>query len=80
MSSLKDRIIWLHQPGRISDLSERPEAKDYMAVTGRPDVQIAITTGGMCLDDNPLITADGAPIPATGRGRWGSLYAAGRRR
>jgi len=78
MSTLKDRILWLHSPGRVDEIS-RPEVKDYMAVTGRPDVQIAITTGGVTMDDNPLITADGAPIPATGRGKWGSLYAAGRR-
>lgn len=80
MSVLKDRIMWLHQPGRVAELSDRgPGAKDYMAVTGRPDVAIAITTGGICMDDNPIISADGAPIPATGHARWGALYAAGRR-
>lgn len=44
-----------------------------------PLSQIAIYPGMAAYTaTSPLITADGAPVSATGVGSWGQLYAAGR--
>lgn len=82
MSTLKDRIFWLHSPERVDKVDDgmgQPGPKNYQNVIVRPTFGIQITTGGVAYDDNPIITADGAAIPSTGPGRWGALYAAGRR-
>lgn len=51
--------------------------KDYQAATSIPLVQIAVYQTGIGYNE-PLITADGAPVTPDGPGRWGQLYAAGR--
>jgi len=54
------------------------EVKNYGAVKMTPISRIRIFPGGVIAYDEPLITADGAPVTATGPGQWGQLYAAGR--
>ena len=55
--------------------------KDYMAAESIPLTRIQIYPGVVLYEDlQPLITADGAPVTATGPGTWGQLYAAGVRR
>ena len=44
-----------------------------------PLAQVTVTAGGVKVGElTPLITADGAPIPATAPGSWAQLHAAGR--
>jgi hypothetical protein len=55
------------------------EAGRNGAVSEIPLSQIGIYPGvASYKSDTPLITADGAPVKATGTGTWGQLYAAGR--
>ena len=55
--------------------------KDYQNVKQIPLMRIQIFPGTVLVDElQPLITADGAPVAATGKGTWGQLYAAGRQR
>jgi hypothetical protein len=52
--------------------------KDYQDVKQIPLMRIRIFPGMLAVEDTqPLITADGAPVAATGAGTWGQLYAAG---
>jgi hypothetical protein len=81
VSTLTDRIRWLltpQQQQRAGDVPTlEPGLKDYGSVKATPLVRIAIYGNGIAYDE-PLVTADGAPVSATGPGAWGQLYAAGR--
>jgi hypothetical protein len=78
MSTLTDRICWLHRPQAqtIPDAGG-PSYKDYGAVKAIPLTRVAIHPGVLSYDE-PLIASDGAPITATGSGTWGQLYAVGK--
>lgn len=82
MSALTDRIFGLHRgspngnPGEVPTLPS--DGKDYRAVRVTPLVRIQIQHAGVIAYDEPIITADGAMVPATAPGQWGQLYAAGR--
>lgn len=81
MSTFRDRIHWLLSPGeqnRAGDVPTlEPGVKDYGAVKMTPLVRVRVYGNGVAYDE-PLVTADGAPITNTGSGTWGQLYAAGR--
>lgn len=53
-----------------------PQTMPMQAVIVGPAVGDYVTLGAQQL--HPLITADGAAIPATAPGRWGQVVAAGR--
>lgn len=53
-----------------------PMVMPMQAVTVGPTSSQYVTLGAQ--DLVPLITADGAPVPATAPGRWGQVRAAGR--
>lgn len=74
MSTLRDRIRGKYT---TNDAHPATQPKDYGAPTEIPMVRVAMYTNGVAYDE-PLATADGAVIPATGPGQWGQLYAAGR--
>lgn len=78
MSALTDRIFGLHNetPSNVPTLPT--DGKDYRAVRQTPLVRIQTQHPGVIAYDEPLITSDGAPVPATAPGQWGQLYAAGR--
>ncbi len=77
MSQLRDRVVW-------SDANTYPSRREialYNTPTDTPLVHIMIFPGMIAYEEmEPLITSDGAPIAATGRGQWGQLYAAGTQR
>jgi len=86
MSTLTERIKWLHQPkpqitngdvdpgiGNAQELYE----KNYGTVKITPLSRVQIFPGVIAYDE-PLLAADGAPITSTGPYQWGQLYAAGR--
>lgn len=76
MSSLKHRIAT--SIGRRPEL--RPARGGVPGPAGMPSYQLSIAPGaGAGISPlAPLITADGAMIPATGPGGWDQLAAAGR--
>lgn len=76
-SILKNRIAAYGKYGVTSpDLSI---ISQYNAPIVVPLSRIQIQPGVILYEDTqPLITADGAPVTATGKGQWGQLYAAGR--
>jgi len=81
MSSLMSRILGIQTPvpiaaGGVPTLPK--DGKDYRAPRETPMVVIQTTGTGVTYDDEALLTADGALIPATGPKTWGQLYAAGR--
>lgn len=81
MSALTDRIFGLHKaspanPGEVPILPS--DGKDYRAARVIPLVRIQTQHSGIITYDEPLITADGAMVPATAPGQWGQLYAVGR--
>lgn len=82
MSRLMDRILGLQAPqpsdnGGVPTLPK--DGKDYRAVREIPLTSIVVNgLGTITYDDDALLTADGALIPATGPKTWGQLYAAGR--
>jgi len=76
MSTLSDRIGSVGQVTPNRDIV----GKDYNDVKSIPLVRIQIRPGVLLYDElQPLITADGAPVAATGPGTWGQLFAAGTR-
>jgi hypothetical protein len=76
MSALKDRITSVGQVTPMLNVI----GKDYNDVKMIPTVRIQIFPGVLLYDElQPIITADGAPISATGPGTWGQLFAAGTR-
>lgn len=77
MSTLRDRI------GSVGSINPNLTAlgKDYGDIKSIPLVRIQIFPGTILYEDmQPLITADGAPVPATSPGTWGQLFAVGNRR
>lgn len=51
----------------------------YNTPSETPLTRIRVYPGIISYEDlQPLISADGAPIAATGKGTWGQLWAAGR--
>lgn len=74
MTPLKSRIYQVGQvPPNIYVVG-----KDYGNVKSIPTMRIQIHPGVILYEDlQPLISADGAPIAATGKGTWGQLFAAG---
>jgi hypothetical protein len=77
MSVLSDRIRWLHNPQTANSDVVTASYKDYGAIKAIPLARIQIHPGVVAYDE-PLITADGAPVSNTGFGSWGQLYAVGR--
>lgn len=72
MSVLRDRIT------NMPDTSLRVKGTLNGPMI-HPTQHIQIHRSGIASQDlMPLITPDGAPIPATSPGTWGQLYAAGR--
>lgn len=73
---------------RIMSLPHRSAQSAMTPATGTPapgpvdfhahGYQIIPGGGAALTPFSPLITSDGAPIPATGPGQWDQLYAAGR--
>jgi 2,4-dienoyl-CoA reductase-like NADH-dependent reductase (Old Yellow Enzyme family) len=79
MSSLIRRVLTL--PHRSAQAAMTPAAGT--APAGPVDYHahgyaIYPGSGAGLTPYSPLITSDGAPIPATGPGQWDQLYAAGR--
>ena len=87
MSTLSDRIAWLHGPvslapngdvdGNIGNDNEI-QYKNYGAVKSIPLTRVQIFPNGILTYDEPIISTNGAPISSTGPYTWGQLYAAGR--
>lgn len=71
---LRDRILGKGVP---ADQQRATIAKDYGAATQIPLTRVQIYPNGFAYDE-PIVSADGAPISPTGHGQWGQLYAAGR--
>lgn len=87
MSTFSDRIKWLHGPApmttggnddAITGVSHMKDYKDYGSVKQTPLTRVQIYPNGILAYDEPLISADGAPITSTGPATWGQVYAAGR--
>lgn len=85
MSVFRDRIAWLLHPATQESEQLTPPNSDlrvkgtYGTPSEMPLVRIQILPGVIAYEEmQPLITSDGAPIPATSQGQWGQLYAAGR--
>lgn len=87
MSTLSDRIAWLHGPVQQSpngdvdpglDNETERSYKNYGTVKATPLVRVQVFPNGVIAYDEPIIAADGAPITATGTRQWGQLYAAGK--
>jgi hypothetical protein len=80
VSSLKARIATLGR--RSPDLSpvDKLSGQVVPAATQTPGnlVQIVPGVGAGLGPLSPLITSDGAEVPATGPGQWDQLIAAGR--
>lgn len=74
MSTLRDRMSW-----DMPVYPDKHQVENYAHITEVPLMRIATYDGLITYEDlDPLISADGAPIAATGRGSWGQLYRAGR--
>lgn len=68
---------------RITNVTSGPDlsikGRGYMVPNEIPLIHIEIFPGMISYEDmQALITADGAPVAATGHGQWGQLYAARR--
>lgn len=72
----------MHLMHRIKNVGSGPNLHvvgQYGTPEEMPTMRISITPGTYQYEDlTALITADGAPVAATGAGTWGQLYAAGR--
>jgi hypothetical protein len=77
-NTLARRIFSL--PYRSAEAAMTPAAGSAHGPAGYQAHGYAIIPGGgaSLTSLSPLIASDGAPIPATGPGRWDQLYAAGR--
>lgn len=76
MTPLKSRI---YQQPFLEPPTQLVGGKDYGNIKAVPTMRIRMFSGMIAYEDlQPLITADGAPIAATGPGTWGQLYAVGR--
>jgi len=76
MSTLSDRMMWKHTPNQYPD---KRITGNFADIREAPLVRIGIYPGYMSYEDmDPLYTADGAGVTATGRGTWGQLYRAGK--
>lgn len=74
MSTMRNRLVGV---GSVEP-NLRVIGENYGPVT-TPLARIQIFPGLIAYEDmQPIITADGAPVAATGPGTWGQLYAAGR--
>lgn len=78
MSTLSGRIAEAGQgmPAAMAGYHPHGTADTPMLM---PLAMVTRTDAGLAVQDmTPLITADGAMIPATAPGSWGQLHAAGR--
>lgn len=75
MTPLKSRI---YQQPFLEPPTQMVGGKNYGNIKAVPTMRIRIYPGVVLYEDlQPLISADGAPIAATGKGTWGQLYAVG---
>ncbi len=93
MSTLKDRILagmgnYSPETGnyhtsvpQLAVPSHSHRGNVFGAVNMQPTVMVGVRAGYITYADmTPLVTADGAPVYATGPGTWGNVYRAGSRR
>lgn len=74
MSTLSDRMMW-----QSPVYPTKRHVANFANITEAPVMRIGIFPGYISYDDlEPLYTADGAGVTATGRGTWGQLYRAGK--
>jgi hypothetical protein len=78
MTSLARRIISLPHRNAQAHMSPAGGSPSPPAGYQAHGYQIIPGGGAALTSHSPLITSDGAEIPATGPGRWDQLYAAGR--
>jgi hypothetical protein len=67
-------------PQDVTPVSSDKRGEIFGAMLSIPLVRIRIYPGAIGYQDlDPLVTSDGAPVTATGKGQWAQLYAVGRR-
>jgi hypothetical protein len=78
-SELVSRVTWLNDQSMMgyNNVPEVCNYKDYGAVKELPGRPVQVN-GGILGYNEPLLTADGAPVTNTGNGTWGQLYRAGK--